>query len=211
MGPLRSSRAESVAATTATGMSSPTPQSSRLCGTPWRPSAILALAQPDPAQPALEAVHLPLVGLVVVAQAVEDAVQQQGLELALRGVTRIAGRGGLAASHGDADQDVPQVVVLQRGGLPGEGEDVGRLVLAAELAVDPPHLAVAAEAHAEALGLGSHRRQQADEPGAQPAGAGLRIGGGVLQDDVERVAHDHEAWRMAFFSRFGAALKSKPG
>src|SRR5947209_16805979 len=139
MGPLRSSRAESVAATTATGMSRPTPQSSRLCCTPWRPSAILALArplaQPDPAQPALQAVHLPRVGLVVVAQAVEDAVQQQGLELALRSVTRIAGRGGLAAGHGDADQDVPQVVVLQRGGLPGEGEDVGRLVLAAELAV----------------------------------------------------------------------------
>src|SRR4051794_30488750 len=99
MGPLRSSRAESMAPSTAMGRSATVPHSSRLCGT-CPPSAIRPLVpQPGAAQPAFEALHLPLVGLVVVAQAVEDAVEQQGLQLALGGMTAMTGPGGLAPRH----------------------------------------------------------------------------------------------------------------
>src|SRR4051794_31291234 len=90
MGPLRSRSAESVAAATAKKVSSAKPHSRTLCGTPWPASGIGILfrvgPQPGAAQPALDAVHLAVVGLVVVAQAVEDAVEQQGLELELEGV-----------------------------------------------------------------------------------------------------------------------------
>src|ERR1700681_1472608 len=204
MGPLRSSSAESVAATTASKVSSATPQSRRLCGTPWPPSGTLILPQPGAAQPALDALHLAVVGLVVVAPAVEDAVQQQGLDLPLDAVTGLC---GLAARRGHGDQDVPHVSVLA-----GKGEDVGALVLAAEIPIHPARLAVAAKAHAQALAARRHGRQQAGEPGAQPAGADFRVTIGVLQDELDRCAqfaNHYEACRMALFSRFGAALKSK--
>src|SRR5258706_11132425 len=106
IGPLRSSSAESEAETTARKVSSASPQSSTLCGTPCAASGTLILAQPGAAQPALDAVHLAVVGLVVVAQAVEDAMEQQGPELVLDRVTAGSGCGGLAARGGYRDQDV---------------------------------------------------------------------------------------------------------
>src|SRR6185295_15914424 len=67
IGPLRSMRAESVAVSAARGASSTNPQISAPSESHDASSAILALADPGAAQPALEPFHLPLIGLVVVA------------------------------------------------------------------------------------------------------------------------------------------------
>src|SRR4051794_31618699 len=104
MGPLRSSRAERVAAIIATGVSSTKtqrrrPRESR--GTSSDIGASDSRGAPTLPQAPLQALQLPLVGLVVVAQAVEDAVQQQGLG---RAVHAVPGLGGLAAGGGDGDQ-----------------------------------------------------------------------------------------------------------
>ncbi len=61
-------------------------------GAPLGPAS--AIAQPTPAQPALEAIHLAAVALVVVAHAVQHAVQQEQLQLALE---RLLARRGLPA------------------------------------------------------------------------------------------------------------------
>src|SRR5947208_2157100 len=100
MGPLRSSRAERVAAVIATGVSSTKAQRRRpgeSIGTVSGIGPLDSRGEPSLPQAPLQPLHLPLIGLVVVAQAVQDTVQQQDLELALHAVP---GRRGLAAGGG---------------------------------------------------------------------------------------------------------------
>ena len=139
---------------------------------------------PGAAQPALEPLHGAVVGLVIVAQAVEEAVEEQHPELALG---RVPGRGGLAAGGRHRDQDVAHVAPLGAL-LAWEGDDVGRRVLAAELVVDPLELAVAGEARGEARGAGGQLADQPLEPGAQAPRRGLGVAVRVLDCELGRRA-----------------------
>src|ERR1044072_2717072 len=128
MGPLLSMTADRTETVTARGSSSATPQARVRTDTGG--SGIAGpRGEEGAAQAALQAPHDAAVGLVVVAQAVEDAVEQQHLELAL-GV--VAGRRRLPARRRHRDQHVPQVGALLPG-LAGERQHVGRPLLAAEL------------------------------------------------------------------------------
>src|SRR5262245_23275286 len=87
IGPLLSIKAESVAVSAAIGTSSTSPQIRKLGESHDSWSTIPSLADPAPSQPPFEPLHLSPVGLVVVAQAMQDAMQQEDLELALHGVS----------------------------------------------------------------------------------------------------------------------------
>src|SRR5512143_2668022 len=122
IGPERSS---STVSREESGTSASSATSSR---TQRQGDATSGLRQEAAAQAALEPVHLAVVGLVVVPEAVQDAVQQQQAQLALAAVTEL---GGLAQGLRHRDHHVAQVPTLGRGAA-REGEHVGGRVLAAE-------------------------------------------------------------------------------
>src|SRR5215213_908986 len=102
MGPLRSKRAESTPVITEAGSSRATIQARAAGESKGRVSGIVSLVNPGPAQPALQAFHFPLVGLVVVSLTVQDAMQKEDAELP---GDRVAGRFRLPPRLGDGDQD----------------------------------------------------------------------------------------------------------
>src|SRR5439155_13031300 len=121
----------------------------------------------------LAARHPPGLGrraLVVVAEEVEEAVDQETLALAAE---RLAAPGCLAAGSVDRDDDVAEEAVGGAGGSFGlrEGEHVRRAVAPAPAAVQPPHLPVGDEEHGELGAAEAHRPEQAArapcEPGRQ--------------------------------------------
>ena len=78
----------------------PAHQRHRAAARQRRSAASSAIAQPAPAQPALEPIHLAVVALVIVAHAVQHAVEKKRLHLALEPLT--ARRGlppGLRHAH----------------------------------------------------------------------------------------------------------------
>jgi hypothetical protein len=119
---------------------------------------------------------------VVVTQAVQQAVQEEELHFPLE---RLAPLGGLARRRRHRDHDVAEVLPLRRG-FAREGEDVGRLVLLPEVAVESLHRAVAGEPDAEAVVIGGDFGDERDQPGAQLAAPELRVAGGAGERDVER-------------------------
>jgi hypothetical protein len=85
-----------------------------------------------------EAAHLSTVGLVIVAQEVQEAVQRQNSQL---GLQRVAQLTGLTGCNSPRDGKIAKKRTI-RAGSPGvwqKGQHVGRHVLASELLVKPAH------------------------------------------------------------------------
>src|SRR6185295_6645965 len=130
--------------------------------------------------------HRAAVRLVVVAEAVEHAVEQQDPQLAL---AVVPGLGPLPARPGHRDQDVAEVpaAVFQ---IAGKGEHVGRRVLAAEGPIGAPERGLAGQPDAEALRGGGEVRDHPFEPGPQAARRTPRIAIRVLDRDLAGPAHE---------------------
>jgi hypothetical protein len=91
----------------------------------------------------LEFAHPALVGLMVVAEEVEEAVEHEDGDFGFGVVAEVAGLGGGAV---DGDGEVAEVA----GGIRGwEGEDVGGLVEPAEVAVEAAEIVVGGDEDAE--------------------------------------------------------------
>ena len=182
MGPLRSSRAESVARTTPPGPAAGSAQSRR-------PGEIIDGPQACVPSRAVQRLRSRRSSRSISPWSVSWSWPRQwrtpcsSRVLSSRS-TLVAGLGGLAPRGGNGDQDVPQMPSMPASSPGKESTSVG-LVLAPELAVGPPHLAVAARSARP----GSRPPGRAPPPGRasqgqQPARAGLRIAVGVLEDDL---------------------------
>ena len=154
----------------------------------------VASGEPGLAQPALQALHLPVVGLVVVAQAVEDAVEEQHLELA---VDAVAGRRRLPARRGHGDQDVPQVPPRCRPHPPGKERTSVVLSLARNWRLTRRISRSPAKRTPRLPRRRGERGHQGGEPGPQPARAGFRVVVGIEQDDLARLAGSTRAPRRS--------------
>ena len=126
------------------------------------------IGQVPPVEASLEADHLSLVGLVIVTQAVQQAVQREDAQLARQRLSPLL---RLTPGLRHADRHVSEMRPLG-GGLTGEGEDIGRPVLSAEVAIPAPHGPVADEAEREAPRVG----RQVGDDAANPFGQ-VRIRG----------------------------------
>lgn len=97
------------------------------------------------AKQALAAVHLAGVSFVIVAGQVQQSVQHQNLDLCSKGVSL---RSCLAAGSGNTDGEVSGQL---DGGpaelLGGKRENIGCLVFAAEVAIEPADAAICGEQH----------------------------------------------------------------
>src|SRR6185437_14111435 len=119
---------------------------------------------------ALAALHAARIAfpLVAVALQVEQAVHQ---EVRVMGLDALALLARLARHHRRADHDVARDLAARRM-VVGKAQDVGRVILAAELAVEAPRLGARDVAH----GHVAVSRKRGARPGAQ-APVGRNVGG----------------------------------
>src|SRR3990170_8001549 len=120
-----------------------------------------------PPQTILDPPHLAVVGLVIVAQEMEKAVEGEDLELPWEGRPEAA---RLALGRLHRDDDVPEVA--PGAALPGrpEGEHVRRLVEPAEIPVQRPHSPVGHERDRGRARGGAGGGSDCPEERPEPAG-----------------------------------------
>jgi hypothetical protein len=135
-------------------------------------------------QPAFEAVHLPVIGLVVVTEHVQEAVQGEHVQLLGEGPPEAA---GVALGSGNADHHVPETLIRSR---PREREHVGGPVPTPVVAIEPVEQTVAGEDDRDLSrgpqGPGGATQEAAEAPGVDPPTALP-----VEDDDVEGTQRRH--------------------
>jgi len=133
-------------------------------------------------QAALEAGHLPVIVLVIIAKKVQKAMQGEHPQLGLQGVPRLA---GLPARNTNRNNDIAQKPALccglaapkRRRGEGGKRQDVGWRISSAVLPVQRADARVGDERDRDLPPRAGRRRRR--EPGAKARGPSTPLGAGA--------------------------------